>query len=372
MKKLKILHIVLSLGVGGAERVVADLIKNDKSATCQHVVCCFDSIGVFGEELIERGSRVVLIPRRPGKDWRLIFKLANFIRKEKIDVVHTHGETPWFYGALAAKVAFCSVRCITTIHGYGGGDRTSVSNYRLWKFLARLTDKIVVVADNLRGEMVQVGFSQHQVATILNGVALNRDIKNQQKRSQWGLKDSHFVIGIVARLAPIKNHPLLFQVFALLVKKYPDVRLVVVGDGPENMNLKQLATNLNLENRIIFCGEQQQAHSFYPLFDVFVLPSLSEGISMTLLEAMAAQVPVVASAVGGNCEIISDTESGLLFPSEDVDNLFDRLKRLHDSKDLREKLSINGLKRLQESFDIQVMIQNYLQVYDDVNRGKAI
>ena len=368
----KILHIVLSLGVGGAERVVSDFITNDQSGICQHTVCCFDSIGVFGEELIEQGIKVVLIPRRPGKDWRLIFKIATFIRKEKIDIVHAHGETPWFYGALAAKTSFCSVRCVTTIHGYGGGDRTSVSDYRLWKFLSRLTDKIVVVADNLRTEMVQAGFSKQQVMTVLNGVNSNKEIKNRQKRSQWGLKEGHFVVGIVARLAPIKNHQLLFQAFALLANKYPDVRLVIVGDGPENESLQQLSVSLVLADKIVFCGEQQQAQSFYPLFDVFVLPSLSEGISMTLLEAMAAQIPVVASAVGGNCEIISDSESGLLFPSGDVGALYERLKQLYVSQELRQKLSMNGLIRIKETFDVQCMIQNYLKIYEDMTRGKSI
>ena len=367
MKELKILHIILSLNVGGAERMVSDFIRNDHSGTCQHVVCCLDSIGVFGEELIEQGIKVVPIARRPGKDWRLILKLAKFIRKEKVDVVHTHGETPWFYGALATKLVLTSpVKCITTIHGYGGGDRTSVSDYKLWRFLARLTAKIVVVADNLRTEMVNSGFSGQQVVTILNGVDSQLTSNSIQCRSAWGVMDSDFVIGIVARLSPIKNHQLLFRAVKGLASQQRPVKLLVVGDGPERLPLEKLAEELALNDQIIFCGEQPQAQEFYPLFDVFVLPSLSEGISMTLLEAQAAKVPVVASAVGGNCEIIRDGETGLLFPDGDVEGLSQQLQSLYDSNELRMMLAEKGFNRVSETFNIQGMIQHYLQIYHDI------
>ena len=237
--KPKILHLILSLNVGGAERMVSDFIRNDRSETCQHLVCCLDTVGVFGEELIQKGIRVVHIPRRPGKDWRLIFKLAHFIRKGKIDVVHTHGETPWFYGALATKMVFTApVKCITTIHGYGGGDRSSVSDYKLWRFLGKITTKIVVVADNLRTEMVNARFSQHQVSTILNGVEPNQVIEPKQIRSTWGFTGEDFVIGIVARLSPIKNHQLLLNALKKLVDIKSLSKLLIVGDGPERLALE--------------------------------------------------------------------------------------------------------------------------------------
>jgi len=369
---MKILHIILSLNVGGAERMVSDFIRNDHSGDCQHVVCCLDSVGVFGEELIGQGIKVVHISRRPGKDWRLIFKLARFICKEKIDIVHTHGETPWFYGALATKLVLTTrVKCITTIHGYGGGDRTSVSDYKLWKFLAKLTAKIVVVADNLRIEMVNSGFLPRQVMTILNGVDPQQVIENRQTRKSWGLTAHDFVIGIVARLSPIKNHQLLFRAVKTLVQEQSAVKLLVVGDGPERSTLEALAQKLDLNDHIVFCGEQAQVHEFYPLFDVFVLPSLSEGISMTLLEAQAAKVPVVASAVGGNCEIIRDNETGLLFPTGDVDGLFQCLNKLYQSTNFRTKLATNGFNRVSDKFNIQGMIQQYLQIYYGIVNGKV-
>jgi len=367
MKRLKILHVILSLNVGGAERMVSDFISNDHSGDCQHVVCCLDSIGVFGERLIEQGIKVVHIARRPGKDWRLIFKLARFIYKEKIDVVHTHGETPWFYGALATKLVVTTpVKCITTIHGYGGGDRVEVTDFRLWKFLSLITSKIIVVADNLRTEMLENGFSPDKVITILNGIDLGEADDEKQVRSDWGLSDNDFVVGIVARLSPIKNHQLLFKAIQKLVVQQSTVKLLVVGDGPERANLEALSQELNLQNQIVFCGEQPQAQEFYPLFDAFVLPSLSEGISMTLLEAQAAKVPVVASAVGGNCEIITNDETGLLFPSGEVEGLFKCLNELYHSTNLRTKLATKGFKRVSDTFNIQGMIQKYLHIYHTI------
>lgn len=336
------------------------------------MVCCLDSVGVFGEELIQKGVSVVNIPRRPGKDWRLISKLAKFIRKEKIDIVHTHGETPWFYSALATKIVMTkSIKCITTIHGYGGGDRVEINDFRLWKFLSVLTKRIIVVADNLRTEMVSVGFSPQKVKTILNGIDLQGRIEKKPTRTDWGLTDKNFVIGIVARLSPIKNHQLLFKAFKKLVNAKPNTRLMIVGDGPERSVLENLAQELTLNDSIIFCGEQSQAQAFYQLFDVFVLPSLSEGVSISILEAMAAKVPVVASAVGGNCEIITDDENGLLFPSGNVDALLQHLENLYCSINLREKLITNSFNRVRDTFNIQVMIQQYLQLYKNVLAGKA-
>ncbi len=144
------------------------------------------------------------------------------------------------------------------------------------------------------------------------------------------------------------------------------LRLVIVGDGPERCALEALCASLEIEAYVTFCGEQARAQEFYPLFDVFVLSSISEGISMTLLEAMSAKVPVVASAVGGNCEVIQNEKTGLLFPSQDKEGLADMLKRLMASTELRKRLSHAGYERVKKYFDFNHTISLYHQVYLEV------
>lgn len=368
MKRTNILHLLLSLNIGGAERVAVSVVKGSASDCFEHEVCCLDEIGVFGQDLERHGFRTTLLRRKQdGVDWFLIPRLAAFLRRHRIDIIHAHGETPWFYAALACLLTLGKAKCLTTIHGYGGGDRAGLKNYRLWRILTALSHKVVLVADNLRRELLQQKFPDGKLQTILNGIDLHRVYASPvEERSTWGIDESEIVIGIVARLSVVKNHQLLIQAFTRLKGAGTKARLVIVGDGPERAPLEEMVALNGLTDNVVFCGAQTASLGFYRMFDVFVLPSLSEGISMTLLEALANKVPVIASRVGGNPEIIVHGKTGLLFESGDctalTQNLFDLI---HDSSK-RSCLAQAGYRDIQTKFSYDHMIEKYDQLYSGI------
>ncbi len=376
MKKntIHILHLVLSMGVGGAERVISHLVTGQPQGQVRQTVCCLDRIGSLGSSLQDRGYKMDIVPRRSGVDWRLVFRLRNYCRKQRVDIIHTHGESPWFYGALAANIIpWQRIPCITTIHGYGGGDRAELKNYRLWRWLARLSGKVVFVSRIFEKELLAAGLAADKTTTIYNGVAHQcgheklQDFDKRASLQELALNEDDYLIGIVARLSPIKNHTLLLRAVARLCETNPrEIRLIVVGDGPERATLERLSTELSLDRTIVFCGERQDVAKYYALFDIFVLPSFSEGISMTILEAMAAGVPVVASDVGGNMEIIRHGKNGMLFPSDNLDALVQAISTLIQNKSVAAKLAAEGQRTVRATFSMDTMLTAYRELYHEL------
>ena len=374
--KYHILHLVLSMDTGGAERVISYLVTEQPGDHVQQTVCCLDNIGPLGEDLRAKGYHVDLLSRQDGIDWKLVLKIYRFCRKNNIDLIHTHGESPWFYGALAANlVPWKRIPCITTIHGYGGGDRQNMQSYRLWKILTALSRKVILVSNVLHRELLHAGLSTKKLQTVVNGIPAesmhHSPDRNPELRKVYNIQPDDFVVGIVARLSAIKNHALLLYAVKQLQKTTEQqVRLLIVGDGPERPKLERLANDLQLKPEVTFCGKQTNVDTFYNLFDVFVLPSFSEGISMAILEAMAAGIPVIASAVGGNEEIISHEHNGLLFPSNDLDALVRRLRRLLDDPQAGLHLVANALTTISTTFSLKTMLQAYRKIYTDILHKK--
>ncbi|MFP7753818.1 glycosyltransferase [Thermodesulfobacteriota bacterium B35] len=370
-RPIHVLHLVLSLQVGGAERVVVSLVRGQKEYSLKQTVCCLDEIGTLGEELIASGFSVQVLIRKPGVDWQLAWKLRKFCRQHQVDLIHTHGESPWFYGALASRVIpWTEIPCITTIHGYGGGDRQELDGYRLWKFLCLLSRKVVFVTDVFHRELKQSGMPSDKMLTIVNGVdftPLAIPVSSVEKlKNRYDITDE-FIIGIVARLSPIKNHALLLRAVARLASTSSrPLRLLIVGDGPERTNLESLVAEFCLDKQVVFCGEQSDVASYYALFNAFVLPSFSEGISMTILEAMAAGVPVIASAVGGNEEVITHGRNGLLFSSNNLDGLVSALLAIMEDSEMARMLSREGRSSVHTTFSMKTMLKNYRQLYNEV------
>ncbi len=371
-KPVRVLHVLVSLKVGGAERVVANLMRESRPAIEASAVC-LNTIGLIGDELRNDGFRVDCLKRRPGIDWRLFFSLAWYCREHKIEVLHAHGESPWFYCALSTLLnPFARIPCITTIHGYGGGDRTKLGNRNLWRFLSFFTKMVITVSQDFHDELGSVGLSQNKLLTIYNGIASRSHTTGVGKsgRKALGLDSGDFVVGIVARLSAIKNHELLIKAIARLRRTSTrrSFKLLIVGGGPERRLLEDLTSELALNDSVVFCGEQSDVYPFYSLFDVFVLPSYSEGISMTILEAMVSGVPVVASAVGGNTEIINHGSNGLLFPSGNLEALCHELEKLAEDETLSQKIIDRARGSIAERFSMDAMTLAYNKLYFDIRR----
>jgi glycosyltransferase involved in cell wall biosynthesis/peptidoglycan/xylan/chitin deacetylase (PgdA/CDA1 family) len=355
----KLVHIVLSLETGGLERLVCNLASRPELNGYQTVVCCLDEFGALREQLEESGGRAVLVKRRAGFDLALVWKLARFLRRERATVLHTHSLDPMFYGGLAAWLAGVPL-LLHTQHDplparYGWKDRVK------FHIAAMLFHKVVFVSRQTAEALTCYALPQTQTITVLNGIdsgrfgpSVGRTVRRQG--SEWR-------IGSVARLSPEKGARILLQAFARLHADQPASRLVLAGDGPDRGALESYAGELGIAGAVDFLGARRDVAQLLGTFDLFVLPSLTEGIPLALLEAMAAGLPIVASGVGGVPEVLVDGESGVLVPPGSVNLLHEAMAGLIASDGRRAALAAGAAKRVRERFNERDMANAYRSLY---------
>jgi len=369
---MKVMQLVLSLVIGGTEKLVYEITQRVNRERVSPVVCCLDEIGVFGEKLRDAGVPVYVLNRAPGLDWSLLSKLRDIIMKEQIDVIHAHQYTPYFYGLMASlysKITLAPSRpeIVFTEHGRFYPDVRKFKRVISNPILSLFTKEIVTISASTKQSLIDYeNFPARRIRVVYNGIDLERFSNTADchaKRGELGLKNDDKVFGIVARLDPIKNHAMLLRACQQLVKILPNICLLIVGDGPERANLETLTASLGIAAHVKFLGARQDVSELLQTFDVFALSSFSEGTSVTLLEAMGVGIPIVATNVGGTPEVVSDGETGFLVESDNADDMAAKLQRLLQDDVLREQMGNAGKQRVHELFSIEKMVQAYVNLY---------
>lgn len=362
MNEVRVMQVVLSLRVGGLERVVVDLV-NHASDEFRFVVCCLEEAGAWAGEV----AHIVALDKRPGVDWRMFWRIARIARAEKIDVIHTHNSTAHFYGAIAGKLA--GTKVLHTEHGKNVGEETRY--HRLNRFAARFTDRTVTVSE--QNAKIAVAHEGAKNPTVIpNGIRVGQF---NAARNSPGRR-----IGSVGRLVREKNYPLLMRAVA----KIPDAELVLVGDGPLRDELETLANEivgqaprlpslhsmtaaeaaaLQSGRRVRFLGQRADVADLLAGFDVFALSSSTEGMSIALLEAMAARCPIVVTAVGGNVELIQHMQTGLIVPPDDENALRTAIARLLDDRTLAARLGDAARKAAHQRYSVETMTRRYEELW---------
>lgn len=374
-RPIRLAHMVLGLNVGGLERVVLRLIERTRRDRFAPVVCALQEPGALASELDRMGVPLMVVPRRPGLDPGLPMRLSSWLQREGIDLVHTHNPSPHLYGALAAAITRRSgrssgsgrgPRVVHTKHGrnYPGVRRKVLVN----RLASSLTDRVVAVSEDARAVAVDVeGVNPAKVVTILNGVDTEeyRPGDAASARALLGVPEGGYHVGCVARLSPEKDHATLLAAFASLRARRPDAHLTLVGDGPLRKELEADAGRRGLGEAVTFAGTRGDIAALLPGFDVFALSSRTEGISLTLVEAAAVGLPIVATRVGGNPEIVRDGETGLLVPAGDPEALAAALDAVASKPD-RSEMGRRGRARMVERFSVDTMVQAYEDLYAEV------
>lgn len=353
---MRILQVVNNLQYGGLEKLVIGLSAALNHGRHESLICCLESPGPMAADAQERGIPVRSLGKQPGFDLGLILRLAKLMKQERIDVVHTHNMGPLLYGALAAKLAGCRA-VLNTRHGREWKQRPS--------FVWRWNRAVVAISEDARTRLLASNrVDPRRVRVIANGIDLDRfapATAGAQKPRQG------MVFGTVARLAQEKDHATLLRAFATLGVSHPDAGLVIVGDGELRLQLERLAAQLGVSARVAFLGFQQDVAGCLQRFDCFVLSSVTEGISLTLLEAMAAAKPVIATRVGGNPEVVEEGVTGLLVPPSHPDALAAAMQRLLTDRGLAERMGQAGRARAQARFSLARMAEAYGQLYEDLS-----
>jgi glycosyltransferase involved in cell wall biosynthesis len=353
--------------IGGTEQVIRNIVESiDGSRFESHIFCIEQPLGPWGEELKAAGFKIASVNRQPGFDLSLIKAIRAYIKRERIDVVHCHQYTPYIYGVLAALG--CGVKVVFTEHGRFYPDFGTWKRKLANPLLARFTSHITSISKATREALVEYeNFNRKRIDVIYNAVADVRDKIDQYAidalRTELGVSEGCIVFGTIARLDPIKNQEMMLQAFANTLKEVPQAILLIVGDGEIRERLEQLAAELRISNALRFVGYRNEPFQYLGLMDVYLLSSLSEGTSMTLLEAMAASKPCVVTDAGGNPEIVLDQHNGFVVPNNNAQAFSKAMIALAKDGACRESFGVAARKRYEDVFSVEKMTSAYEHLY---------
>jgi glycosyltransferase involved in cell wall biosynthesis len=361
---MRVVHVVLSLWPGGTEQLVVELCRRSADQF-RPVVCCLDDHGSWGADLARRGTEVIALQRRPGFRPSLGYQIARVAARHKASILHCHHYSPFVYGRLA-KLVSPGLQLIFTEHGRFDDGPPLTKRQVVNPWLARIPGPIYAVSAALREHMVAEGYPANRVSVIHNGIdpgPAPGDCERARARTALGASADTLLVGTAARLDPVKDLPTLLTAFASLRKAQPRARLLIAGEGPERERLERHIAALGLGADISLLGHREDVRALMPGFDVYVNSSISEGISVTILEAMAACVPVIATRVGGSPEIVLDGANGVLVPARSPVELASAMRLLADAPEMRQAFGREGRRTVERNFRIDQMVDRYAQVY---------
>ncbi|WP_295996003.1 TIGR03088 family PEP-CTERM/XrtA system glycosyltransferase [Rugamonas sp.] len=368
-----ILHVIHHLVVGGLENGLVNLINTMPSSRFRHAIVCIEDYSDFRLRIARQDVEVFALHRSRIGVWRMRRELFRLCRELRPTIVHSRNQSGLdaLLPARLAGVPFC-------VHGEHGWDVDDLKGERWRPILLRrlhapLVNGYVTVSRDLENYLVErVGVGRGRVWQVYNGVDTERFVPIAARDLGLmpdGFADADsFIVGTVGRLQAVKDQATLIRAFAALLHGAPDgasrLRLAIVGDGALSQPLRALVDDLGIGRQVWFSGACNDVARIMAGFDVFVLPSLSEGISNTILEAMACGVPVLASAVGGNLELLREGESGRFFQPGDVAALARLLADYAGDPALRQAHGRQARQVAVERFSLGAMVANYQAVYE--------
>ncbi len=362
---IKILHILYSLNIGGMENGIVNIVNNSDQTLFEHHLCCLKTSGDSAKKL-NFSVPIYELNQKPKHDWSIPPKIVRLIRNVRPDIVHTRN-----WGALDGVAA--SVLTGTTVihgeHGWNTDDLLGRNKKRriIRKLFSSFISQYTTVSEDIRRWLIEyIGVAENKVIKIYNGVDTNKFFERRLPalRSKHGLENK-VVIGSVGRLSSIKQHDLLIDAFNRIDHSKFDAALVIIGEGPERSRLESIIADSPYSDRIQLLGERADVHKLYSLIDIFALVSMNEGVSNTILEAMACGLPVIATNVGGNKELVAPEKTGYLIPNN-VTCLRQTIEKYLENPELRQMHGKNGRRHVIDNFSLQKMVDGYSMIYQTV------
>jgi glycosyltransferase involved in cell wall biosynthesis len=365
---MRVLQLISSTGLFGAERVVLELSKS-----LRLMANCYPTVGVIKnlknphtevtDEAESNDLSTVLFPCRGKFDLHTIFEIRDFVTRHKIDLIHCHGYKSNFYGLLASKN---TLPTLTTNHNW----LTTHWKLKVYCFLdamwIRHFDRIVAVSEEIKREMVKYNVPEKKIAVIDNGIDIeefHREISTEKIRKEFSLNEHTKVTGTVGSLKPEKGHTFLLKAAKEVLGITPNVKFLIVGDGPLREALEREARDLGIDKDVIFAGYRRDIAEMLGAMDIFVLPSVREGLPMVVLEAMASRKPVIATRVGGISKVIKNEENGILVEPKDVVALRNSIIDLMNNDNKMREFAYKGHEKMKTDFSSTAMGRKYYDLY---------
>jgi glycosyltransferase involved in cell wall biosynthesis len=318
--------------------------------------------------LNDNGHSVDEVPITRVYDWRQIDRITELIRKNGIDLLHTNGYRSDILGYLASRRV--DIPIVSTVHGVPKATHRATLKanalMHFWMRALKRFDTVIAVSESLREQLAGRGVDPDKIKMLRNAVAFSGQRRTSPDggiRKEMGLNPNARVIGTVGRLSPEKGHEYFIRALPHVLKHHGEVKCLIVGDGPQMETLKALSAQLCPKGIVEFLGYREDVHAIYQALDVFVLPSLTEGTPMALLEAMGASVPVVVTAVGGVPEIIRDDVNGIVVPPANAEKLAEGILKALGSEAKTAKMTEENFNLLRKEFDISNWIKEIESIY---------
>jgi L-malate glycosyltransferase len=362
------MHVMFSLQPGGMEHGVVKLVNGLDPSQIQSSICSTTPDGALKPQ-VNGHVPVIELHRRPGNDPSLVWHLYRVFRTHRPDIVHTHAWGTLCEGLIAARLA----RVPVVIHGEHGTLQLKPYQTQVQRWSWNRVDQVLSVSSRLAERIAATtDFPLERIHVIRNGVDLSRfgSVTRSDARQELGIADSSLVIGTAGRLVGVKDHASLLYAFRHLADTPREFLGLIAGEGPLRADLEAQTAALGLQSRVRFLGHRPDIERVLAALDVFVLSSKSEGLSNTILEAMASGLPVVATRVGGADELVDDGTTGVLVAPESPVALATGLEEF--LRDSRRRLSagVAGRNRALEAFGIERMMRDYTDLYRRLGHGQ--
>jgi sugar transferase (PEP-CTERM/EpsH1 system associated) len=366
-RPVRVMHVVYRLQAGGMEYGVLKIVNALDRRRVQSSVCS-TTPATDVKTLLRPDVPLFEFHRRHGNDARLVLDLLRLFRRERPDIVHTHSWGTLLEGLAAARIAGVP----KFVHGEHGTLQLRSYQRTLQRFAWSRADLVLSVSSRLAERMTDAtGFPMSRITTIRNGVNVERfaTTRRRDARATLNLPDSVVAVGTVGRLVPVKDQATLIRAIARLRSQSVDATLFIAGDGPLRGELEALASAERIAPHVQFLGHRPDVEAVLAALDIFVLCSLSEGLSNTILEAMASGVPVVSTSVGGADELVQPGVTGLLVPAAQPEALASALAILCASPVRRREMGDAGRTRARIEFSVGRMVRSYEDAYVRLGAG---
>jgi glycosyltransferase involved in cell wall biosynthesis len=353
-----VMQVVHALSAGGSEMLAGAIAAAGIAEGLRMSVCALHGGGALEPLLRSCGVTPHAIGRSDGFQPRVFARMYALFRRERVSVVLTHHLGQLYYSAPGARLAGC--RLIHVEHEYY--TLASPKAQRRLRMAAHLAERVVGVSEEVVEYLVHdVGVPRAKVALIRNGVDSERFAPpTGRERAALGVPPGVPIVGTVGRLDPVKDHGTLLSAFRRVLETLPHARLVIIGDGETRSDLEMQIALYGLQHRVLLLGERLDVASLVPGFDVFVLSSINEGLSLALLEAMACARPVVVTDVGAAAAVVGDGRAGLVVAPKDPDVLAAALTRLLTERDTAWRLGATARQLIQQRYDLRETVAAYL------------
>jgi glycosyltransferase involved in cell wall biosynthesis len=366
-KKIKVIHLVEELTIGGLEKILTSIVLNLDKKKYNVSVWCLREGGFFANKLIKEGFDVKILNILTSRNPLSIYKLYKLLKNCKFDIIHTHAYSA---GTIGRMSAFLAGIPIIISHNHSVYDYYNRYYHFVEWLLSLITDRIICISDivnRFANETQRI--NAKKLMTIHNGIDSEYTVSEKRTsglRKELDIPVDHSVICTIAHMEEHKGIKYFLESASLLLQSRNDISFLLVGEGALKEELKILCADLKIEKNVIFAGERSDIPEILSLTDIFVLPSLREGLPLTILEAMACGKPVIATNVGGVPEVVKDGVSGILVPPKDTEALHSAMNELLGNREKLKKMGYNGKRVCNVSFDSKTMTGKIEDLYDSL------